>query len=309
MKPVLPCVTLALILCAAGNSQPTAPAKLEFEAASIRAAAPQAGHFRTPGATRGGPGTADPTLFRCTGCDLGFLVATAFELQRYQFPGQSSLPDSTFDVSARIGEGTTPEQFGSMLQNFLKERFALTYHFETKLLQGYELVAAKSGPKLKESQAATGKPGTDSGDAHPGATAGAWHGAGSDGGHDHTRPGLMIFGGQARYRGEYQSMAELARMISNQLARPVDDHTGLTGRYDITLNWSDDGSHAATHAGGTGSGWEHGERGVAGGAAESAPGLSLAGALQAQLGLRLEARKASARIFVVDHIDRAPAEK
>ena len=91
-------------------------------------------------------------------------------------------------------------------------------------------------------------------------------------------------------------------MISNQLAKPVDDHTGLSGTYDISLTWSDDGSHAASHAAGGGA-WDHGGPELT---ADSASGPTLFGALQAQLGLRLEARKATANIFVIDRFDKAP---
>ncbi len=113
----------------------------------------------------------------------------------------------------------------------------------------------------------------------------------------------MIFNGQARYRGDRQSMADLARMLSNQLAKPVDDHTGLQGKYDITLNWSDDGSHAATHF--AGGGGDHGDHAGAGAASDGGP--TLAGAVQAQLGLRLVPKKATANIFVIDRVQKSPA--
>ncbi len=114
----------------------------------------------------------------------------------------------------------------------------------------------------------------------------------------------MVFNGRGIYRGENQTMGDLARMVSNQLAKPVDDHTGLAGRYDFSLNWSDDSSPSAGHSSGGG---DHGDRGgaSAGGAAltsDFASSPTLFGALQAQLGLRLEKKKASANVFVVDRV-------
>jgi uncharacterized protein (TIGR03435 family) len=255
--------------------------KSEFEAASLKPAAPQTGHFPAAPASKGGPGTPDPALFRCTNCNLAFLITRAYDLQRYQLPGQPSLPDQTFDLTAKIPEGTTAEQFATMLQNLLKDRFNLATHFETKQVQGYELVVAKNGPPMKPVAAnAPAQPPADD-----------WH----------SRRGLMFFNGQGTWRGDHQTTADLARMISTQLMKPVEDHTNLTGAYDITLTWTDDGAHAATHpAGGYGGGFNGGhDHG-----ADTTAGPTLIGALQSQLGLKLESKRATAQILIVDHADK-----
>jgi uncharacterized protein (TIGR03435 family) len=300
-------IAAALAASTLAYSQAAAPATLEFEVASIKPAAPQSDHFRAPGA-KGGPGTADPGRFTCATCTLSYLISKAFTLERYQFPGQSSLPDVTFDLSARVPEGTTQEQFAVMLQNLLKTRFGLAYHFEAKQLQGYELVVAKNGPKLTESKAGAPRPAANDPGAHGGWAGGAGHSFGSGGDHDLTRPGFVVIRGQAKYRGEQQTTGDLARMIAAQLSRPVDDHTGLTGKYDISLTWSDDGAHAATHAGGVAGSWDHGDHGgpSPAGAPDTASGPTLFAAVQAQLGLKLEARKAAANIFIVDHVEKSP---
>ena len=314
MKSVLRIISVTLAVCACGYSQTPGSSKLEFEAAAIKTAAPQVGHFnfRAPASPTGGPGTADPGLFRCTGCNLFFLISKAFELEKYQFPGQGSLPQIVVDLSAKVPEGTTPEQFPVMLQNLLKDRFNLAYHFDKKPMQGYELVVAKGGHKLKDSKGPTTPIAAEAGGAHQGGS-GNWHGAGNEG-RELTRPGLMVFNGQGKYRGENQSTADLARMISNQLAKAVDDHTGLQGKYDISLSWADDGAHAASHGGSTApaGGWSgaHGEGGGAGqgGSVGGAGGPSLIGAVQAQLGLRLEKKLATASIFIVDRVDKSPTD-
>lgn len=306
MKLVAQTITVALAVCATGYSQaPSTAPKLEFEAVSIKAGPPQVGHFRLPGSATGGPGTADPALFRCSSCNLALLIAKAFELQRYQFPGQSALPDAAYDVMARVPEGTTPEQFQTMLQGLLKERFGLAYHFDKKQLQGYELVVSKGGPKLKQSE--------DKPKAEP-RPENSWHGGGGGaaGGAGHEHSGAMVFNGQGRFRGDHLTMADLVRLIATQLAKPVDDNTGLTGKYDISLNWSDDGSRGdASHAasGGAGGGFDHG--GAGGGSPQSGTGAfsgpNLIGALPAQLGLKLEPAKATANVFVIDRIEKAPS--
>jgi uncharacterized protein (TIGR03435 family) len=84
------------------------------------------------------------------------------------------------------------------------------------------------------------------------------------------------------------STTEFADRLSGsvfKLGRPVADMTGLRGVYDFTLNWAPDS--------------------VAG---EGRSGASLFTALPEQLGLRLEARKMTFRIVVVDHADRIPKE-
>jgi uncharacterized protein (TIGR03435 family) len=291
MKMRLQALAIALAACSVVTAQPPAGSKLEFDAVALNASAPPSSHFRPPASSRGGPGTADPTLFRCTNCDLTFLIGKAFGLQRYQFPGQTSLPDTAYEVTARVPEGTTPEQFSEMLQNLLKDRFALSFHYDKKQVQGYDLVVAKNGPNLKES---TGTP-------HQNAEARSWHGAADGGTHEHSAGSPMVFGGRGRYSGDHLTTAGLARMISNQLAKPVDDQTGLQGKYDIALSWSDDGSHSTTHADGGGEHYAAASDGV--------PGPTLPVALQSQLGLKLEPKKVAATIFVIDHVDKSPASR
>ncbi len=67
---------------------------------------------------------------------------------------------------------------------------------------------------------------------------------------------------------------------------PVVDMTGLAGFYDLTLDWVP----------------ESGQLG------DSPSGLTLVVALEEQLGLKLETRKAPVEMLVVDHADRVPTE-
>src|ERR1035438_8050278 len=135
----------ALVVAADGQTW----GKAEFEVASIKTNAPQPGfHFAADAAT-GGPGTADPGMFRCSKCSLATLIVKAFNLQPYEFPGRTSLTDNTYEILAKIPTRTTGEEFSAMLQNLLKERFGLAWHFQEKKMKGYHLVIAKDGPKLR----------------------------------------------------------------------------------------------------------------------------------------------------------------
>ena len=122
-----------------------------------------------------------------------------------------------------------------MLQNLLKDRFGLTWHFQEKKMKGYRLVIAKDGPKLKESTGASLPPSADP------------HRSGQAESHNHS--GAVVFGTSASYRAANQTTADLARVLSDQIGLPVDDETGLPGKYDISLRWSgSDAAHAGNHA-------------------------------------------------------------
>ena len=313
MKTILRTLALTAVIHANAHGQRSDAVRLEFEVASIKAAAPSASAYFHPAASfTGGPGSADPGLFRCT-CTLASLIVKAFQLQRYQLPGESSLPPDIFNISAKVPAGTTPEQFLPMLQNLLKDRFGLAWHDEKKEMQGYRLIVAKNGPKLKESAESVGPPLSGNRDSHGPDSAAVRHGAAfNSASPDFGHSGMMVFGGQARYRGEHQTMEELARALADRILKPVDDRTGLSGKYDIFLSWSGDvtPNHpegSSGHAGGAAHG-DHGGSAPAGSSPSGdASGPALFDALQSQLGLKLVASKKSvARIFIVDHVERTP---
>jgi uncharacterized protein (TIGR03435 family) len=81
------------------------------------------------------------------------------------------------------------------------------------------------------------------------------------------------------------SMQDLAQNLSFYEDRPVIDQTSLSGRYNFSLKWAYDISTA------------------------DEPGMppSLPTAIKEQLGLRLDAVRGSAEVFVIDHIER-PSE-
>jgi len=263
---------LAPVLLAAAYGQTA-----EFEVASIKINPPQGFHFASD-AVSGGPGTADPGMFRCSKCSLATLILKAFNLQPYQFPGRTSLNENTYDVMAKIPAGATAGEFSTMQQNLLKDRFGLAWHFQEKKMKGYHLVVGKDGPKMKES-------------------------SGGEGGEAHSHSGAMNFGSSASFRGANKTIADLARVLSDQLGVPVDDQTGLTGKYDVALRWAGDGATHVHMEGG-------GRRGSdAPGAVADPSGPTLFDAVQQQLGLRLvPAEQAVARLLVVDKVSQRPSE-
>ena len=93
-------------------------------------------------------------------------------------------------------------------------------------------------------------------------------------------------------------MTGLASSLSYFAGRPVVDMTGLTGAYDFTLDflpdasWAMKGSFAEKEANRT----------------DAPEGPSIFTAVQEQLGLKLEPRKAPVEVLVVDRVDRTPKE-
>jgi uncharacterized protein (TIGR03435 family) len=92
------------------------------------------------------------------------------------------------------------------------------------------------------------------------------------------------------------SMQRLSEFLSRQVDRPVLDMTGLKGVFDLTLDWTPDESLSAKKPG-------EGEVAI-----DAPKSPSLLTALQEQLGLKLQARRAPIEILVVDHAEKVPTE-
>jgi len=93
------------------------------------------------------------------------------------------------------------------------------------------------------------------------------------------------------YEGKGIAMAALADFLLRFEDLPVVDMTGLKGRYDLTLDWSPEPKNP-----------KPGDPPPAG------PFPYLPEALQEQLGLKLENRKAPIDFLVVDHAEKIPTE-
>jgi uncharacterized protein (TIGR03435 family) len=103
-----------------------------------------------------------------------------------------------------------------MLQPLLADRFRLKAHWETKELPVYALVIAKSGPKFHEARP---------GDTYPNGIIGP---------NGPTGAGVLwIQGGQVTDQGT--TLKGLVGILSRQVGTDVLDETGLTGKYDFTM--------------------------------------------------------------------------
>jgi uncharacterized protein (TIGR03435 family) len=224
-----------------------------------------------------------PDGYAATNVSLNMLIQAAYGIKEDQISGAPSWADSArYDIDAKVAGPDVPdlqkmknEDRGVLLQPLLSERFKLAIHRETKVLPIYELVVAKNGPKLKEAT-----PGDTSSDGIKGA-------------YGVPRAGMMMRPGQLT--GQGIPMTFLANQLSRQLHRTVIDKTGLTGKYDLTLQWTDDHSDSM-FKGADGSPQKADP-------APDASGPSLFTALQEQLGLKLQSTKGPVETIVIDHVE------
>ena len=254
-------IALAMLLLAAASAQ-------SFEAASVKMSQDQ----RARGKMAGGPGTGDPGQITYTNALLTSVLLRAYNLKTYQLGAPDWMSSRRYDILAKVPPDTTPEQFRHMLQNLLIERFHMAVHQETQPLQGFELVIARGGTKLKTAAAAP--PETD---------------------------GLVLMEavrGRAvvsQLKAQAQPLSQLVERLSQEFRMPILDHTGLTALYDFTLEFAPQAPGAAPPAEVTSEVNN-----------DAAPNLMTA--VSDQLGLKLNPAKMPAEVLIVDRADPVPVE-
>jgi uncharacterized protein (TIGR03435 family) len=227
----------------------------------------------------GGPGTDDPGQIHYPFISLKSLLGLALD-SYFEIRGPGWLDTQMVAVDATMPPDTTQEQFREMLRNLLTGRFKLKYHAGKEEAAGYALVVVRNGLKMKRPLA-----GAD-GCPVPGPQVAG-------------RTGVSVtamIGSRTCIVGEQATMSEFVDLLKFLLKRaagpdappvPVTDSTGLAARYDFTFAFS-----AA----------------APGSAPEPAEFPDVFSALQSQLGLRLDPRKVSVAVMVVDHMEKVPTE-
>ena len=209
-------------------------------------------------------------MFTTTNTTVADLVIFAYALHAKQVAGGPAWFDSEkYDVTAKPDQAGVPNvtQLRTMVRKLLADRFQLTFHREQRELSAYVLTVAKGGVKMTKVTEPRGN--------------------------------LPGFGGRGPGSIGVQNttMAEFCEFLQSRiLERPVVDRTALTDRYDFTLQWTPDQAPPPNAAG----------------AAPPAPPVAIAadappdlfGAMQQQLGLRIESGKAPVEVIVVDKIQK-----
>jgi uncharacterized protein (TIGR03435 family) len=293
-----------------GAGAQTPDPKLQFEVASVKISGPV-----TPGAilgARGGPGTNDPGQLTIGHANMKSLLTQAFGVKANQISGPAWLDKTDsdrYDISAKVPVGASKEDLKTMLQNLLVERFGLAFHRGTNDVQGYELVVGQNGPKLKESEmsadpapAPTGQPLRIERDRNgipqlP-----------SEG------PRMIIDAGTVGRQvvaARQQTITQIASFLENLLGKPVVDRTGLTAKYDYGFAFDTTGLPGASNPR-VASVSAAQTAGVAAppSAFDNAPASapSIFNAVQQELGLRLDQKKVTVELIVVDRLEKVPSE-
>jgi uncharacterized protein (TIGR03435 family) len=223
------CVVVAIALIFIPLSHAQAPAqKPAFEVARIEPV--KANSVRSGGSCHGKDAKfssqqphliSHPALGRCVfnAVTLHDLVRAAYAFELQDGMGiddlianePSWMKSELFDVNAVAAspETTTEKELHVMLQALLADRFKLRIHRDHKDVQGYALVVAKNGPKLK--------PDT-SGDVHGSL--------------------LPSVNAPFEWEGKNIALSDLASSLSGFFGAPVVDKTGLAGRYNFTLRYA-----------------------------------------------------------------------
>jgi uncharacterized protein (TIGR03435 family) len=192
----------SLAIFTAGVSAQSQPDRRpDFEVASVK---------MTPSGSLGNTSWSPygTNRYTATNATLDFLVQIAYGITLSQISGIEKLGWEHYDVSAKAEDGLllTPDELRPRLQRLLEQRFKLMSHREQKEFDGYALVIAKGGPKLKPTAGVS-----ENGMIYPG--------------------GLRIMN---------QQLGGLAGALRSPADRPVVDKTGIDGNYDFTLSYAQD---------------------------------------------------------------------
>jgi uncharacterized protein (TIGR03435 family) len=202
---------------------------------------------------------------------LAQLITFAYVLHRSQISGLPGWAETErYEIVAKLPSGGDPSdvQLRAMLQNLIQSRFGLSFHTDKRELSVYAIGVGKQGPAGIKMVKNT----------NSGARMGA--------------QGL----GRTRFQGV--TMADLASTLQMRvLDRPVVDQSGLTDRYDFTLDWRPDEFQFPNAPAP--------QRAAAIAAADALPDLYTA--FQEQLGMKLTATKAVADVLVIEKVSR-PSE-
>ncbi len=232
-----------------------------------------------------------------TGLPLSMLLHWTFGVSDDRIQNEPSWAKSDrFDIEAKVDAADAPrlkdldlDARWAMMLPVLEDRFGLKFHRETKDVEVYSLVAVKGGAKLQAAKPPDAGVEENFGPAAPGG------GAPGPGGMGRAMMRISPQGMTLEAKGA--TMEQLVHTISQQLGSTVVDKTGLTGRYDYTLNFMPERGAGSTMRGPDGGPSPSGE------STPAETGPSIFSALQEQLGLKLVAQKVAMDVIVIDHIE------
>ena len=296
------------------------PAERRFEVASVKPGLSPYEQGRLAGlgqpvpAARFGIQTQPGGRF-LAGSSLKQLIAEAFDVKDYQIEGGPEwLATDYFEITANAGADATPADVNAMLRTLLNERFALRTRTETRQAPVYVLTVARSDGRLgsrltpstpecvqqmQETQQRRNDPApapqpertpevqareqADMRERMKRMMAGDLANA--------PRCGTTMMGSRANGGTTYvaggMEISSLVSRLSSELSAPVVDRTELSGRFDVTLEYLSERSFNGRPAG------------LDPNSTDPLP-VPLVGALQQQLGLKLEKQIGPMPVVVID---------
>jgi bla regulator protein BlaR1 len=271
--------------------QTAAGGKMEFAVASIRPGKP--GEFTYPNfpISNDDSYTAGPNDSFVAGFSLESYIEFAYKLRLSSDQRRAMLANlpgwvstDAYVIRAKADGNVTKDQLRLMMQSLLADRFKLAVHFETKEVPVLALTLVKPGklgPKLRPH--AEGPPCDRPDDKMFPYQCDSYA---------FRRTPNHTFMEGSRNTTMSLLAASLTSIPGVSLAHTVVDQTGLSGRYDFTLEWAPESNGSAAPSAGV---------------QPDPQGPTILEALKEQLGMELKSTKAPLSVLVIDHVER-PSE-
>ena len=280
MRTLLTLCAVVGFACVAGVAAQDAPSR--FDLVSIKESPP-------PTATGGGTFSVSLFIGARPGGRFEANNATVSRLLQYAYDG-FSLPgqivggpawmdafESRYQINALAAGEPSRAQMQEMVKAMLADRFQLKVRIEPRELDVFLLVPARRDgtlgrgirPTTLDCEALAEKQKAGDKTVRTCGTSG------------------MKSGATTTFTGTGVTMAMVASMGQSAAGRPIIERTGLTGRFDVELEYA-------------------GGMGRAAGPADAAdsPAASIFTAMQEQLGLRLEPGKETMNVLVIEQVER-----
>jgi len=210
-------VALVIVACPLLATAQQPAATPSFEAAAIK---------RNPSGETGARFEAPPGRLNAINVPLRFLIRQAYGIPESRILGGPAWLDTDrFHIVAATPGSVNTDAVRGMLRVLLAERFGLVMHTEMREMPIYVLRVARAdgtlGPNLRRSS--TDCTGRSSAMAN-----------------GRVQCGILVSQdpGSDSLRGGAATIESFARLLADFLERPLNDETGLTGTFDLELQFS-----------------------------------------------------------------------
>lgn len=269
-----------LLALAAGAAFGQSESASKFEIADVHVSGKSANNFLRVRSPRNG-------RYEIQNATMVDLIRLAYGFNANTIVGGPNwLELDQFDVIAKIPSGAEAGAEKAMLQALLEDRFKLSVRKDTKPVPAWVLGGGKD-PKLKEADGSGATGCRIDGSGAPGEEGPKFFRVNADGSTTTINLGP---GGTIQFKCRNMTMAAFAAGLRSmqgaaQLGpESVVDETGLSGKWNFDVKWSL-GPFAALNGG---------------------EQISVADAIEKQLGLKLEQRPVAKPVLVVDAVNRTP---